>query len=134
MDLGQTMIIAGVGCRKGAATAEIKAAIAAALAESGLGAQSLDLIATAQAKQAEPGIAAAAAALGVRLVLVPHADLAAVEARTVTQSQRVREHIGVPSVAEAAALAAGGPMARLLAARIVVGPATCALAATGAKS
>ena len=39
---------------------------------------------------------------------------------------------GVPSVAEAAALAAGGPDARLIVPRIAVGPATCALAATGA--
>jgi cobalt-precorrin 5A hydrolase len=35
---------------------------------------------------------------------------------------------GVPSVAEAAALAAGGPKARLILPRIVVGPVTCALA------
>ena len=127
------MIIAGVGCRKGAAAAEIEAAIAAALAATRLSAKSLDLIATAHAKKAEPGIAAAAAALGVQLVLVPHADLEAVEARTATRSQRVRAHMGVSSVAEAAALAAGGPQAHLLATRIVVGPATCALAATGAS-
>ncbi len=127
------MIIAGVGCRKGAAAAEIEAAIAAALTDSGLGATSLDLIATAQVKEAEPGIAAAAAALGVRLVVVEDADLALADARTVTHSERVRRHTGVSSVAEAAALAAGGPSARLLAARIVVGPATCALATTGAK-
>jgi cobalt-precorrin 5A hydrolase len=37
---------------------------------------------------------------------------------------------GVPSVAEAAALAAAGPKARLILPRIVVGPATCALAST----
>jgi len=127
------MIIAGVGCRKGAAAAEIEAAIAAALTDSGLGATSLDLIATAQVKETEPGIAAAAAALGVRLVVVEDADLALADARTVTHSERVRRHTGVSSVAEAAALAAGGPSARLLAARIVVGPATCALATTGAK-
>ena len=127
------MIIAGVGCRKGAAAAEIEAAIAAALRESGLGATSLDLIATAKAKEAEPGIAAAAAALGVRLVLVQAVDLAAVDARTVTHSERVRRHMGISSVAEVAALAAGGPSARLLVARIAVGPATCALATTGAE-
>jgi cobalt-precorrin 5A hydrolase len=38
---------------------------------------------------------------------------------------------GVPSVSEAAALAAAGPGARLIAPRVAVGPATCALAATG---
>jgi cobalt-precorrin 5A hydrolase len=35
----------------------------------------------------------------------------------------------VPSVAEAAALAAGGAAGRLIAPRLVVGPATCALVA-----
>jgi len=39
--------------------------------------------------------------------------------------------MGLPSVAEAAALAAGGATARLLVSRIAVGPATCALAGTG---
>jgi cobalt-precorrin 5A hydrolase len=38
---------------------------------------------------------------------------------------------GVPSVSEAAALAAAGPDARLIAPRVAVGPATCALAITG---
>jgi cobalt-precorrin 5A hydrolase len=38
---------------------------------------------------------------------------------------------GVPSVAEAAALAAGGPRARLILPRIAVGPVTCALAESG---
>jgi len=37
-------------------------------------------------------------------------------------------------VAEAAALAAAGPAARLLAARIAFGGATCALAKTGAQA
>jgi cobalt-precorrin 5A hydrolase len=41
--------------------------------------------------------------------------------------------MGVPTVAEAAALAAAGPAARLLGPRLVVGAATCALAASGAQ-
>jgi cobalt-precorrin 5A hydrolase len=36
----------------------------------------------------------------------------------------------VPSVAEAAALAAAGPAARLIGPRLVIGSATCALAAS----
>jgi cobalt-precorrin 5A hydrolase len=131
VDLGEAVIIAGVGCRKGATAAEIKAAIAAALQHSGFAANALTLIATAALKAREPGIAAAAAALGVRMVLVPQDGLAAAQPRAVTRSQRVRAHVGVPSVAEAAALAAGGRSARLIGARIVVGPATCALAAAG---
>ena len=128
------MIIAGVGCRKGTAAAAIEAAIVAALASSGMDARSLGLIATTQAKANEPGIAEAAAALGVRLVLVPQIQLAGASTRALTNSERVRRHAGVPSVAEAAALAAGGRSARLLAPRVVVGPATCAIATAGETS
>jgi len=127
------MIVAGVGCRAGASAGEIEAAIAAALDRAGLANGTLDMIATSQAKACEPGIAAAASARGTKLVVVPQAALEAAGARTVTRSERVAALTGVPSVAEAAALAAGGPQARLLAPRVAVGPATCALAVTGGE-
>jgi cobalt-precorrin 5A hydrolase len=127
MDLDQAMIIAGVGCRRGASASDIAAAITAALAERKLVAGALGLIATAQAKADEPGIEEAAAGLGVQLAFVAPDQLAAASALVPTKSERVQELIGVPSVAEAAALAAGGPDTRLLAPRIVVGPVTCAL-------
>jgi cobalt-precorrin 5A hydrolase len=126
------MIIAGIGCRKGTAATEIEAAIAAALARAGLLAEMLSVVATSAAKGGEPGIAAAAAALGVPLVLVPQSDLEAVSDRTATRSPRVIALTGLPSLAEAAALAAGGPAARLIAPRFAIGPATCALAESGA--
>jgi len=126
------MIVAGVGCRKGAQAADIAAAIAAALAGAGLATTALALIATSARKGDEPGIAAAASAIGVPLVVVPQRDLEAAGARTATKSTRVIAVAGVPSVAEAAALAAAGPGARLIARRAAVGPATCALADTGA--
>jgi cobalt-precorrin 5A hydrolase len=122
------MIVAGIGCRRGASASEIGAAIAAALSRAGLRHDALGLIATPAMKAGEPGIAAAATDLGVPLVLVPRADLEAAGARTQTRSARVVALLGVPSAAEAAALAAGGPAARLLAPRIAIGPATCALA------
>jgi cobalt-precorrin 5A hydrolase len=125
------MIVAGIGCRKGAQAADIEAAVAAAFARAGLATSALRLIATTAAKRGEPGIAAAAAAIGVPLVLVAQDDLAAAGARAVTRSARVLARAGVPSVAEAAALAAAGPAARLIAPRIAVGPATCALAEGG---
>jgi cobalt-precorrin 5A hydrolase len=125
------MIVAGVGCRKGAQAADIEAAILAAFARAGVATSELRLIATSTAKGGEPGIAAAASAIGVPLVLIPQGDLAAAGARAATKSERVTALTGVPSVAEAAALAAGGPAARLMAPRIAVGPATCALADTG---
>jgi cobalt-precorrin 5A hydrolase len=134
MDVDQTMIVAGIGCRRGVRAADIEAAIMAAFAQSGVAASELCLIATSAAKGDEPGIAAAASAIGVPLVLIPQRDLAAAGMRTTTRSGRVIALAGVPSVAEAAALAAGGPAARLILPRIAVGAATCALAETGEAS
>jgi cobalt-precorrin 5A hydrolase len=128
MGLDQAMIVAGIGCRRGATAAEIEAAIAAALARAGLVASALSLVATSAAKTGEPGIAAAASALRLPLVTIPQDKLEAATPRTLTSSERVMAATGVPSLAEAAALAAGGPAARLLAPRVAVGPATCALA------
>jgi cobalt-precorrin 5A hydrolase len=128
MGVDKIMIVAGIGCRRGASSADVRAAIAAALARAGLAEDALAMIATPAAKGGEPGIASAASALAVPLVLVPQADLEAAGARTTTHSERVVALWNVPSLAEAAALAAGGPTARLLAPRVAVGPATCALA------
>jgi len=124
------MIVAGIGCRKGASADDIGAVIGAALARAGFATQALDLIAAPELKRDEQGVAAAAAALGVPLVLIAEADLKAAGARVETRSERVLALVGVSSVAEAAALAGGGPTARLIA----VGSATCALAVSEERS
>jgi cobalt-precorrin 5A hydrolase len=129
MAMGEAMIVAGVGCRRGTSAAAIETVIAAALAHAGLASHRLDLVATAAFKGEEPGIMAAAAARGLRLILIAQADLERADARA-THSQRVAALMGVGSVAEAAALAAAGPAARLVVPRMVIGPATCALAET----
>jgi len=126
------MIVAGVGCRRGAPAPDIEAAIRAALDRAGVAAHALDCIATMAAKNREAGIAAAAEKLGVDVVLVPDADLVAASDRTATRSERVLALTGVPSVAETAALAAAGPSARLIGPRLVIGGVTCALAASAA--
>ena len=125
------MIVAGVGCRRGAAAPDVEAAIRAALARAGIASDALDAIATIAAKQSEAGIEVAAAKLGVTVVVVSEAELNAAADRTETRSERVLALVGVPSVAEAAALAAAGPSARLIGPRLVIGTATCALAASG---
>ncbi len=127
------MIVAGVGCRRGASAAAIETVIAAALARAGLTSQRLDVLATGAFKRDEPGIAAAAAAHGVPLILVAQADLERAGGRA-TYSRRVAELMGVGSVAEAAALAAAGPAGRLVVPRIAIGPATCALARSEAAT
>jgi cobalt-precorrin 5A hydrolase len=125
------MIVAGVGCRKGVQPGDVKSVIVAALERAGIDVSELRLIATIYAKSRENGIEVAASVMRVPLVLVTPADLISAQMRVATRSERVQALVGVPSVAEAAALAAGGPAARLIAPRVVVGPATCALAATG---
>jgi cobalt-precorrin 5A hydrolase len=126
--MDKTVIVAGIGCRRGAPAPEIEAAIRAALAQAGVASSALDAIATSTAKQSEAGIGAAAANFGVDVVLVSDAELKAAGDRTATKSERVLTLTGVPSVAEAAALAAAGRSARLISPRLVVGSATCALA------
>jgi cobalt-precorrin 5A hydrolase len=130
MDVDQAMIVAGVGCRKDVQPGEIKAVILAAFENAGIAVSDLRLIATINTKSREKGIEVAASVMRVPLVLVTPADLVAVSMRVATRSERTEKLIGVPSVSEAAALAAGGPSARLIAPHIVVGPATCALART----
>ena len=128
MGLGKAVIVAGIGCRRGATAAQIEAAINAALERAGRPLARIDLMATAASKRKEQGIAAAASARGARLAFVDQADLEAAGAHTTTLSRRVLALAGVPSVAEAAALAAAGPRARIILPRIVAGPVTCALA------
>ena len=128
------MIVAGVGCKAGASAREIEAAIGAALSQAGVASAALGLIATSVAKVEEAGLAAAAKDRGLKIVFVPQLDLEAAGLRTLTRSERVLAATGVPSLSEAAALAAAGPGARLLAPRIAVGPATCALAVSGDRT
>ena len=124
------MIAAGIGCRRGAAAPDIEAAIRAALAQANVQSDALDVIATIEAKSREAGIAAAAEKFGVVVVVVSESELKAASDRTETRSERALAFAGVASVAEAAALAAAGPSARLVVPRVVMGAVTCALAAS----
>jgi cobalt-precorrin 5A hydrolase len=124
MELGQTMIVAGIGCRRGVSAQDVLAAIKAASA-------CVQLIAIPASKQGERGILEAAKSLGVGVTLIAQADLENANARTLTRSARSLAGMNVHSVSEAAALAAAaaaGSSSRLLAPRIALGPVTCALA------
>jgi cobalt-precorrin 5A hydrolase len=134
VDLGEAVIVAGIGCRAGVSAREIEAVLEEALARAEMEAGAIDIIATSHAKRSEQGIAAAASRRGAKLVIVGQSELEAAAVHVVTRSERVTALIGVPSLAEAAALAAAGPNARLIVPRVVVGRATCALAAPGGTS
>jgi cobalt-precorrin 5A hydrolase len=131
MDLDQAMIVAGIGCRKDVPAADIVAVIGEALKRAGCGQDALSALATHADKGKEAGLAEVALSYALPLIFVAQGDLEAAAPRCETHSDRAMATKGVPSVAEAAALAAAGEGARLLLPRIVVGAATCALASDG---
>lgn len=117
------MRIAGFGFRTNATVGALRDALAAAGGSTGVAA-----LAAAAGKADAASLRAMAAELGLPVHAIQPEDLASVP--TLTASARVAERYGVGSVAEAAALAAAGPGARLLAPRAVSrdGMATAAIA------
>lgn len=122
---GNAMNVAGLGFRAGADLAALSAALDLAEARAGVPAQ---LLAVPQAKADAPVLRALAAARGLDLRAVGVDGIA-----TPTHSARVAARFGTGSVAEAAALVAAGPQARLVVRRVVspCGQATAALAVSG---
>ncbi len=115
------MRVAGLGFR-GAATFE---SLNDALERAG---GNVDALATAEIKAGQPAVRILAKALGLPLLSISRARLGAEE--TLTHSSLVEAQFGTGSVAEAAALAAAGPGARLLGPRVASGDglATAAIA------
>jgi cobalamin biosynthesis protein CbiG len=113
-------VVVGVGARAGTPADEVLAAVDAVLPPG----VRVTTLATVDRRAAEPGVQAAAAARGWRLVGLPVDRLAQVSVPTV--SARVAAALGTPSVAEAAALADGG---ELLVPKTVHGRVTVAVAA-----
>ncbi|WP_320201078.1 cobalamin biosynthesis protein [Agrobacterium sp. rho-13.3] len=125
---GQAVIVAGIGCRKGASADAI---IAALEQVSRAHSVKIDFIATAPIKADEPGLMEAATRLGLAFVVVAQADFEDAGGRTTTQSETSLKHSGSPSLSEASALAALGTGSRLVAPRMVMGDITVALATFG---
>jgi cobalt-precorrin 5A hydrolase len=113
------MIVAGLGFRKDASVNSLRDALACT------GAQP-QALATAADKAEAPAFRALAAEMGLPLFAISLADL---------KSQPTQDLYGTGSLAEAAALAAAGPNARLLGPRVISkdGKATAALAERSVK-
>jgi len=116
------MRVAGLGFRGAAPLAALTEALEAALDVAGPG---LDALATLPHKADAPVLRALAAQTGLPVRAVGVAGV-----QTATRSSRIAAQFGTGSVAEAAALAAAGPGARLVAGRVVSadGMATAAIA------
>lgn len=115
----------GIGCRRDCPADAVLAVIREACA-------TLDLtgagLFTAEAKRGEVGLCDAAARLGLPLVFIPIEKLAGAADRVTHRSRQVEAALGVPSVAEAAALAGAGTGSRLMIPRLAHAAATCAVA------
>ena len=113
-------IVAGLGVRSRASCEEVLALLDGCLAEAGSGRADLAALVTLERKQAHPALRVLAAKLGIPLLALPDAAMG----RPVPNpSERVQRHLGLPSLAEAAALAFGP----LLVEKRRSANATCAL-------
>ncbi|WP_284542415.1 cobalamin biosynthesis protein [Pleomorphomonas sp. T1.2MG-36] len=100
----------GVGCRQGASAVTITRLVGEATARL---APAIGLF-TIEDKRGEAGLSEAAERLALPLVFLPRDVLSAMADRVATPSPAALARFGVPSVAEAAALAAFGGRARLV--------------------
>jgi len=123
------MIAIGIGCRKGCEAKALVGLIRRALQCAALMDHQATLF-TLIDKQNELGIAAAARELHFPLVFLSRDMLHQASSRVATRSPRVMELFGVPSIAEAAALAGAGQNSILLVPRMSEAGATCAIAGT----
>ncbi len=122
------VLAVGVGCRRGASGEAIAAAIRGVLAEKRLSAACVGIVASAEIKGDEPGIAWAARELGAGTRFFSARELDAVDVPS--PSGTVKERVGTKSVCEAAAMLAAGTN-RLAVKKRVVGPVTVAVAMAG---
>lgn len=120
-------LILGVGSSRDADPAGLARAARSALGTAGRHPGCVAAVATVDIKAAEPAIVALAAELGVPLVTFPAAVLAGIPVPN--PSEVVASAVGTASVAEAAALAAAGPGAVMVAGKAVsdTGDSTVAL-------
>jgi cobalt-precorrin 5A hydrolase len=131
MELGEAMMVAGIGSRKGVSVEDVLAAIETAVEAHGLTMTALSALATAPLKQDEKAILAAGHQLNLPVIVADAAVIEAASSATISRSSLAQDLAGTPSVSEASALAVAGKGARLLGPRTVLGPVTCAIAISG---
>ncbi|MFW5803146.1 MAG: precorrin-4 C(11)-methyltransferase [Verrucomicrobiota bacterium] len=121
-------LVVGIGCRRGVGQGEIAAAVDAALSDNHLDSRRILKIASVDAKQDEEGLLSFARERDWPLEFFPAERLA--EIPVPTPSPAPEQAVGTRSVAEAAALAAGG--GKLLVTKQTHGKVTVAVAAVAA--
>ena len=106
-------LIVGIGCRKGMEADRIVSAIESAVAEARVCIEDVRFLASADVKRDEPGLIEASRRLGIPLRIVSSETIRSSPWRF-TASDFVQKHVGLPAVAEPAALLAGRRTSLLL--------------------
>lgn len=122
------MIVAGIGCRSGERAENIIDALLQATHLHGVALTDISALASGEIKAHEPAIRQVADSLDIPLIIVSTARMKAVSGRTISHSEQSIRHTGLPSLSEAAALAAAGDSLQLAGPRIVHCGVTVALA------
>jgi cobalamin biosynthesis protein CbiG len=116
MDGGEAMAVIGIGATSRVTREDVLRVIAAAKLKTQPPLQ-ITAVATLDRPQINTTLARAAEDLGLEFMALPLSALLAVSDRCATRSAKSLKHYGIPSVAEAAALAAAGCAAELLVVR-----------------
>jgi cobalt-precorrin 5A hydrolase len=124
---GETMIVAGLGFRTTCTADELVALIERVGEAAGA---KVAALAVPDFKLGASVLARAAARLALEVRPISRDALIAAQPLCLSRSAAALDAVGVASVAEACALAAAGPGARLLGPKTASGAATCALAAS----
>ncbi len=130
------VLIAGIGCRKGATVSELVALLDTALGKAGLSTGQLTGLASIERKRDEPGLLALASRLNLPLHFWPVSALpppdTAQQQTYPSATLRILALVGTPSVAETTALAQAalesGNVAKLLVCKCKTAHATVAIA------
>jgi cobalt-precorrin 5A hydrolase len=120
------LVAIGVGCRKGASADAVVRLVQQALRQ--VSADAVPRLFTVLDKQNETGLHEAAARLRLEITYLSRQALQNEAPRIRTASPVARARFGIPSVAEAAALAGGGPDVVLIVPRLAECGVTCAVA------
>ncbi len=118
----------GVGCERGVEADELIALVRASLAAHGLAPDAVACVTSLDLKADEAAVLALGNELGVAPRFFDAATLEAETPRLANPSETVFAAVGCHGVAEAAALAAAGPQARLIVGKTRSAQATCAVA------
>ncbi|APH53911.1 CobE protein [Granulibacter bethesdensis] len=120
-------VVAGLGCRPLCAAEAVIALLYQAAQTA-----PFSMVAIPEFRTGADGLMEALTRLGYPVQVISMAALQDVQHRCVTRSAAALRTTGLASVAEAAALAAAGPLAHLILPRIAADGVSCALAAASA--